>query len=84
MLYSQSVLIGSVTSWFPLVDPAKIIHKDISTAFHDHVHGVVHVVNNLTSPQTLLFYSQSSPNLFLPHVGLFVSDFAIGTQLSKK
>lgn len=84
MYHSQSVLIGSVTTWFPLVDPTRVLSKEISFAFHEHLHGVIHVVNNLSSPQTLLFYSQTSPNFFLPHVGLFVSDFAIGSQLTKK
>jgi hypothetical protein len=84
MYHSQSVLIGSTTTWFPLIDPTRVLSKDISFAFHEHMHGVIHVVNNLSSPQTLLFYSQTSPNTFLPHVGLFVSDFAMGSQLTKK
>jgi len=57
--------------------------KDVLTASQMHMHGIVSVVSNLTTPQNLLFFSQTSPFAFLPHIGIFVSEFAIGSALSK-
>lgn len=79
---SQSVVFGSHTAWFPLVQSVSA-SKEVLAASHVHTQGIVSVVSNLPPPQTSLFFSQTSPFAFLPHVGLFVNEFAIGTALSK-
>lgn len=79
---SQSVSFGSHTAWFPLVQSVSA-STDVLTASHMHTEGIVSVVSNLTVPQHLLFFSQTTPFAFLPHIGLFVSEFAMGSALSK-
>jgi hypothetical protein len=76
-------MFGSSTAWFPVVDPTPSISRDVLTASQVHVHGVVSVVQNLTTPQMASFFSQTSPFTFFPHVGLFVSEFAAGSALGK-
>jgi len=82
-MQSQSVMFGSSTAWFPLLESMPPVPRDILTASHVHVNGVVSVVQNLTTPQTAAFFSQTSPFTFFPHVGIFVSEFAAGCALGK-
>ena len=79
---SQSVSFGTNTSWFPLVLSVSAT-AEVMTASQQHFQGVVSIVSNLPAPQSSLFFSQTTPFAFVPHVGLFVSEFAIGTALSK-
>jgi hypothetical protein len=79
---SQSVSFGSHTAWFPVVQSISAA-RDILTASQLHTQGIVSVVSNLSTPQHALFFSQTSPFAFLPHIGIFVSEFAMGSALSK-
>jgi hypothetical protein len=75
-------MFGSLTAWFPVVDPISV-SKEIAIPSQMHVEGIVSVVANLSAPQNALFFSQTTPFAFLPHIGLFVSEFAVGTALGK-
>lgn len=79
---SQSVAFGTSSAWFPVVASLNV-PSEIAGPFQSYTQGIVHVVANLTTPQTQLFFAQNSPNVFCPHVGLFVSEFAVGTALIK-
>ena len=80
---SQTLVLGSTTSWIPVMQ-STFAHKDILSCVHTHQENVKKIVVNL-SPSTInSFYEQQNPNVFFPHIGIFVSDFALGSSLLGK
>jgi len=78
---SQSLLLGSITNWIPYITSQNGVHPDTWICVQENNENIARIVANLTMPVTSQFYAQQNINVFFPNVGLFVSDFALGTAL---
>lgn len=81
-MHSQSLTARGVTQWIPYVvetitHPPEVM--DVLNAKHDSVNRVV---ANMTSSHATACHSTHDLTTFFPHVGLFLSEFVVGTVLN--
>ena len=82
--FSQSVVLGSLTIWIPIVNDTSVSY-DVWSSMQFHTSQSVQIVQNLTMQQKRAFNEENLvPHAFFPHIGLFAKDFTVGAILQKK
>lgn len=82
--FSQSVLLGSLTVWIPIVNDTTV-SLDVWNSMQYHTSQSLQIVQNLTMQQKRAFNEENLvPHAFFPHIGLFAKDFTVGVILQKK
>ena len=85
LMTSQSVQINSNSTWFPVIVGNTFSNAQLQSSewicSQEHFRNITNVVSNLTAPQITEIYNHTNPNYFFPHVGIFLSDFAVSTVL---
>jgi hypothetical protein len=73
----------SSTIWFPYVTSVTA-EKEVVQCLNEHYTAVTRFVSNLAPVQVASMFATENPHAFHPHLGLFGSDYMLGSALQMK
>ena len=82
MMHSQSLSIHGATQWVPYVVETLSQPVDVLTVLSEKHENVHRVVANMTPSQIAACYATYDLKTFFPQVGLFLSEFIMGTVIN--
>lgn len=83
MLSSQSISLGSLTVWSPIIEDISLT-SDTWKTLHAQTENTLRVIENLTPVQKKLMGESNNLNIFFPHIGVFSKDYFLASLLLKK
>ena len=81
-MHSQSLNSKGLTQWVPYVLETLSHPPDVLDSLNNKHESVNRVVANMTPSQTAACHSTYDLRIFFPQVGLFLSEFLVGTALN--
>jgi hypothetical protein len=82
MMHSQSLHAHGKTQWVPYVVETFTHAPDVMDVLNTKHESVHRVIANMTPSQTATCHSTYDLNVFFPQVGLFLSEFLVGTVMN--
>ncbi len=82
MMHSQSLNARGFTQWVPYVVQTISHPPDVMEVLNEKHANVNRVVANLTPSQTATCHSTYDLKTFFPQVGIFMSEFVVGSVLN--
>ena len=81
-MHSQSLSAQGTTQWVPYVVETLSHAPEVLDVLNDKHESVNRVIANMTPSQTTACHSTYDLKVFFPQVGVFLSEFLVGTVMN--